>query len=122
MTLADLVRAAILEGRRAVAAHPGAVSGEALPWRVIGAFDADVRGHVERDRRIEDERDRVLVAAVKLAETRDEDGPERVAEARRHLLDALDYLEQAVLRFGLVNRAASRLGYGGAGERIATER
>jgi len=121
-TLADRVRAAIAEGRRVASAHSGPASGDALPWTTIAAFDADVRGHVERDRRIEDERDRVLIAAVTLGQTRAEDGPDRIAEARRQLVDALDYLEQAVLRFGLVNRVAARLGYGEAGDPVATRR
>ena len=72
----------------------------------------------ERDRRIEDLRDGVLIAAVTLAETPADDEPEEIERARRSLLRAIDYLEEAVLRFGFVNRAAARLGYGAAGDRV----
>lgn len=121
MKLADLVRAAAARGRRLATAYPRSGTGDELPWKVIEAFDADVRGHVERDRQIEGERDRVLIAAVKLADVRVEDGAGAIDEARRELVDAVDYLEQAVLRFGIVNRAAGRLGYGVAGTRVSTE-
>ncbi|WP_307725952.1 hypothetical protein [Methylobacterium gnaphalii] len=73
-----------------------------MPWRVIEVFDERVRGSIERDRRVEDERDRVLIAAVKLAETPTNDEAE-IGAARKHLVDAIDYLEQAVLRFGIPN-------------------
>jgi hypothetical protein len=33
---------------------------------------------------------------------------------------AIDYLEEATLRFGIVNREGARLGYGEAGQRVAT--
>ena len=124
MTLADLARAAAAKGRRLGSAYSvaGSGSGVDLADAVLESFDADVRGHVERDRRIEDERDRVLIAAVKLAEMRPEDGDDAIGAARRHLVDAIDYLEQAVLRFGIVNRAAARLGYGTAGVPVSTER
>ncbi|MDP4023591.1 hypothetical protein Q8W71_13210 [Methylobacterium sp. NEAU 140] len=102
-TLADRVAEAAGTARRRAEAFPGSVSKDALPWAVIEAFDADVRGRVARDARIEDERDRVLIAAVKLAET-PPDEADAVAAARRHLVDAIDYLEQAVLRFGGVGR------------------
>lgn len=65
------------------------------PWKVIEAFDADGRDHVERERRIEDERDRVLIAAVKLATFARTTETHEVDEARRHLVDAIGYLEQA---------------------------
>ncbi len=119
MTFADRVSAAAAKGRRLAAAFPLSMSRDALPWKVIEAFDTDVRGHVERDPRIEDERDRVLIAAVKLAETPAEEGPDAAESARRELVRALDYLEQAVLRFGLVNRQAAKLGYGTAGARVS---
>ncbi len=120
MKLVDLVRSAAGKGRRLAAAYPGSAKKDDLPWRVIEPFDADVRGQVERDRRIEDERDRVLIAAVGLAEADDRDA-DAVEAARRHLVAAIDYLEQAVLRFGRVNQAAARLGYGDAGDRVSTE-
>lgn len=120
MKLEELVRAAAGKGRRLAAAYPGSTKQDELPWKVIEPFDADVRGNVERDRRIEDERDRVLIAAVKLAEAdRDEDD---VEAARHHLVGAIDYLEEAVLRFGRVNQVAGRLGYGNAGDRVSTAR
>ena len=103
-------------------AFDGSSSKDALPWAVIEAFDADVRGHVERDRRIEEERDRVLIAAVNFAETPVEDGEEAVGAARDALIDAIDYLEQAVLRFGSVNRQGAKLGYGETGQRVTDGR
>lgn len=117
--LAQTVRRAAVEARRRALAFPASVSGDDLPWAVIEAFDADIRGHVERDRRIEGERDRVLIAAVNLGETRAEDGPDAVEAARAALVDAIDYLEQAVLRFGIVNAAAARHGLGAAGRPVA---
>ncbi len=117
--LAQTVRRAAAQARRRAAAFPVSVRGDDLPWAVIEAFDADIRGHVERDRRIEGERDRVLIAAVNLAETRPEDGADAVEAARAALVDAIDYLEQAVLRFGIVNAAAARRGLGGAGRPVA---
>lgn len=122
MELADLVRAAAAKGRRLATAYPRSGTRDGLPWKVIEAFDADVRGHVERDRQIENERDRVLIAAVRLADVRVEDEADDIDEARRELVDAIDYLEQAVLRYGIVNRIAGRLGYGVAGTRVSTER
>jgi uncharacterized protein YabN with tetrapyrrole methylase and pyrophosphatase domain len=120
--LADIVRAAAAQARRKARAFDGSSSKDALPWAVIEAFDADVRGHVERDRRIEEERDRVLIAAVNFAETPVEDSEETVEAARDALIDAIDYLEQAVLRFGSVNRQGARLGYGETGQRVADGR
>lgn len=122
MTLSDLMRRAAAEGRRLAATFPGAVGKDDLPWRVIALFDAEVRGHIERDRRIEDERDRVLIAAVGLAETPPDAEPEEAERARRKLVRAVDYLEEAVLRFGLVNRAAARRGYGTAGDPVSAGR
>ncbi|MCJ2011485.1 hypothetical protein [Methylobacterium sp. J-076] len=116
-TLADHVARAAMAARRHCARFPGAIAKDALPWAVIEAFDADVRGHVERDPRIEDERDRVLIAAVKLAETPSDEDDE-VATARGHLVDAIDYLEQAVLRFGVINRQGAKLRLGWAGQRV----
>ena len=113
---AALARAAASARRRA-AAFAGPAGKDALPFALVEAFDAQIRGHVERDPRIEDERDRVLIAAVKLAETPPGEA-EAVEAARRHLEDAIDYLEQAVLRCGVVNRAGARAGLGAAGIRI----
>ena len=87
---------------------------------VKARYEADVRGHLERDPRIEDERDRVLIAAVNFAETPPDDEPEAVEPARSALVAAIDYLEEATLRFGIVNREGARLGYGEAGQRVAT--
>lgn len=115
-----LDRAAAVARRRALTYTPPA-GGDTLPWAVIEAFDADVRGHLERDRRIEEERDRVLIAAVGLAETRPEDGAEALEAARQHLTDAIDYLEQAVLRFGIVNAEAAKRGLGDYGQRVAAK-
>ncbi|MCJ2045974.1 hypothetical protein MKK58_15735 [Methylobacterium sp. J-078] len=118
--LAELVRNAAERGRRLALAYPSGTRRDDFPFAVLAAFDADVRGRVERDRRIEDERDRVLIAAVNFAETLPEDEPEAVEPARRALIAAIDYLEQAVLRFGIVNRAGARLGYGEAGQRVGS--
>jgi hypothetical protein len=117
--LAELVRRAAATARRRASSHPNAIGRDELPWAVIEAFDADVRGHVERDRRIEEERDRVLIAAVNFAETHGQE-PEAIDLARADLVDAIDYLEQAVLRFGIVNRAAARSGYGDHGQSVVS--
>lgn len=117
VTLADLVARAADRARRLSQRFPGSLAKDDLPWLVIEAFDADVRGHVERDPRIEDERDRVLIAAVKLAETPPEEEAE-LSAARDHLVDAIDFLEQSVLRFGLINRRAAKLRLGDAGQRV----
>ncbi|GJE61678.1 hypothetical protein [Methylobacterium trifolii] len=122
MDLADLVRAAAEKARRLAEGYPRSGLRDDLPWKIIEAFDADVRGHVERDRQIENERDRVLIAAVKLADVRPDDEAAVVDEARRELVDAVDYLEQAVLRFGVVNRTAGARGLGVAGGRVSTDR
>lgn len=118
-TLADHLARAADQGRSRARGFPGRIGRDALPFAVLEAFDADVRGHVERDPRIEDERDRVLIAAVKFAETPAEEGEEAVEQARAGLLDALDHLEQTVLRFGMVNRRAARAGLGAAGASVA---
>lgn len=107
--LADDMRLAAAQGRRRAMNFPGSVSGDDLPWAVIEAFDATIRGAVERDARIENERDRVLVAAVNYAETRPDDSSDGVEAARKRLIDAIDYLEQAVLRFGVPSRRVVRL-------------
>ncbi len=119
VSLADLMRGAAAEARRLVAAHPAGGRKDDLPWAVIAAFDTDVRGHVERDRRIEDERDRVLIASVTLAETPGDAEEDERDRARRGLIRAIDYLEEAVLRFGIVNRAAAKRGYGAAGDPVS---
>jgi hypothetical protein len=118
--LAEHVRAASAAARRHALAFRAPSGKDALPWSVIEAFDAQIRGNVARDPRIEDERDRVLIAAVKLAETPLEEGEERVAAARAHLVDAIDYLEQAVLRFGLINRDGVRAGFGSYGQPVGS--
>jgi hypothetical protein len=118
--LADHVRAASAVARRHALAFQTPSGKDALPWSVIEAYDARVRGHVERDPRIEDERDRVLIAAVKLAETPAEEGEDTIAAARAHLVDAIDYLEQAVMRFGRVNRQGAKLGYGRYGQPVGS--
>ncbi|WP_096485162.1 hypothetical protein [Methylorubrum populi] len=120
VSLADLMRGAAAEGRRLAAAFPAGTRKDDLPWAVIAAFDADVRGHVERDRRIEDERDRVLIASVTLAETPADAEADERERARRGLVRAIDYLEEAVLRFGIVNRTAAKRGYGLAGDPVST--
>ncbi|NEU14556.1 hypothetical protein G3T14_20900 [Methylobacterium sp. BTF04] len=107
--LADDIKEAAASGRRRAMGSPGSVSKDDLPWAVIEAFDARVRGQVERDRRIEHERDRVLIAAVNLAEMLPGDALDAVADARTRLVDAIDYLEQAVLRFGIVSRRPVKL-------------
>jgi hypothetical protein len=121
-TLADLVIRAAASARRQAHRFPTSLTKDALPWAVIEAFDADVRGNLARDPRIEDERDRVLMAAVTLAETpADAETAER-ERARRGLVRAVDYLEEAVLRFGVLNRAAARSGFGAAGDPVAERR
>ncbi len=117
--LAARLRLAAAAGRRHAENFVAPVGADALPWTVVATFDAEIRGSVERDRRIEDERDRVLIAAVNLAESRPEDGAEAIASARDHLVAAIDYLEQAVLRFGIVNRAGAKRGFGTAGLPVA---
>jgi uncharacterized protein YabN with tetrapyrrole methylase and pyrophosphatase domain len=119
--VADIVRAAAAQARRKARAFDASSSKDALPWAVVEAFDAEVRGNVERDRRIEEERDRVLIAAVNFAETPPDEGEEVVEAARNALIDAIDYLEQAVLRFGIVNRQGARLGYGEAGQAVTAK-
>lgn len=104
--LAEAMKSAAEKARRRAMGFPGSVAKDDLPWAVIAAFDAKIRGQVARDPRIENERDRVLIAAVNYAETRADDPPEDLATARSRLIDAIDYLEQAVLRFGIPNRPA----------------
>ena len=107
--LGDRITQAAALARRQAENFPGSTAKDDLPWAVIAAFDADIRGNVERERRIEEERDRVLIAAVKLAET-PPDEADGIAAARDHLVDAIDYLEQAVVRFGIANRQGQKLG------------
>jgi hypothetical protein len=116
--LADQVRRAADLARRLTLAYPRGSRRDDFPFAVVAAFDAEIRGRVERDRRIEDERDRVLIAAVNFAETPPEQEPEAVEPARHALIAAIDYLEEATLRFGIVNREGARLGYGAAGQRV----
>lgn len=119
--LAEHVREADAAARRAAAAFPDSVTKDELPWRVIEAYDASVRGHLERDPRIEDERDRVLITSVNLAEL-DPDDDEAITAARRHLAEAIGGLTETVLRFGIVNRRAAQQGLGTAGQRVASAR
>jgi hypothetical protein len=119
-TLADSVADAARSARRQSLRFPSSLSKDDLPWAVIASFDANVRGRVERDPRIEDERDRVLIAAVKLAETPLDEDPE-LAAARAHLADTIDVLEQVVLRFGIVNRQGAKLKLGSAGQRVGSQ-
>ena len=86
---------------------------------VVKRFDEDVRGHVERDPRIEDERDRVLIAAVTLAETASD---EVEPPERERLVKAINDLEWVTLSRGIANRAAAVLGYGEAGARLRDAR
>jgi hypothetical protein len=118
--LADHVRAASATARRHALAFAAPSGKDALPWSVIEAYDATIRGHVERDPRIEDARDHVLIAAVKLAETPREEGDDTIAAARTHLVDAIDGLERAVLRFGLVNRQGAKRGHGTHGQPVGS--
>ena len=118
--LADQVRRAADVARRVTLAYPRGSRRDDFPFAVVAAFDTEIRGHVERDRRIEDERDWVLIAAVNFAETPADDEPEAVEPARRALIAAIDYLQEATLRFGIVNREGARLGYGEAGQRVTT--
>jgi hypothetical protein len=118
--LAEHLRAATAAARRHAQAFAAPAGKDALPWSVIEAYDAAVRGHVERDPRLEDARDAVLIAAVKLAETPVEEGEDTVAAARTHLVDAIDGLERTVLRVGLVNRKAAKLGYGTYGQPVGS--
>ncbi|GLS47035.1 hypothetical protein [Methylobacterium brachythecii] len=100
--LSEAIQQAAVHARRCAKTYKSGVNKDALPWRVIEVFDERVRGAVERDRRIEDERDRVLIAAVTLAEAPAEEEAS-VGMAREHLIDAIDFLEQAALRFGIPN-------------------
>lgn len=114
--LADAVRQAAADARRAAHGFSEGKDGDALPWAVTAAFDALVRGHVERDPRIEDGRDGVLIAAVGLAEARpEEDADEAALDG---LLHAIDGLERTTLAHGVVNRRAAAAGLGTAGQRI----
>ncbi|TNC15744.1 hypothetical protein FF100_00245 [Methylobacterium terricola] len=114
-TLVALVREAAAQARLVARSYPGGCSADALPWTIIKPFDDHVRRHVERDPRIEDGRDQVLIAAVNLAEARpdDDDVPER-----ERLVKAINDLEWVTLSRGIANRAAAALGYGEAGERL----
>ncbi|KMO33503.1 hypothetical protein ACQVP2_05710 [Methylobacterium aquaticum] len=114
--LVELVREAAAQARLVARSYPSGCSADALPWAVIRLFDDDVRGHVERDPRIEDRRDQVLIAAVNLAEARPDDGSEGPERAR--LVAAINDLEWIVLSRGIANRTASAQGYGEAGQRL----
>ncbi len=114
--LVELVREAASQARSIARGYPSGCSADALPWTIIRRFDDDVRGHVERDPRIEDARDGVLIAAVNLAEARP--GDEAEAPERERLVKAINDLEWIVLSRGIANRAAAALGYGEAGRRL----
>ncbi|SEO52037.1 hypothetical protein SAMN04487843_10231 [Methylobacterium sp. ap11] len=119
-TLVALVREAAAGARAIARAYPEGCSAEALPWAVVKRFDEDVRGHVERDPRIEDGRDRVLIAAVTLAEAAfGKAAPDEAdAPAREALVKAINDLEWVTVSRGIANRAAAALGYGEAGTRL----
>ncbi|AWN43322.1 hypothetical protein [Methylobacterium durans] len=117
--LADAVRAAAEDGRVLARDFPGGAGQDELPFAVTAAFDARVRGQVERDPRIEDERDRVLIAAVKLAQTPPAEEPDGFVKARAGLIAAIDALERATLRHGIVSARGARAGGGAPGERLA---
>lgn len=119
MKLADLVGRAAEAARAHVRDHPASLGPDDLPWAVVQAWDADVRGHVARDPRLEDGRDRVLIAAVDFAEAAHHDGPDRAEPARGRLLAAIDDLERLTLRLGRVNHRAAQLGYGEVGQPVA---
>ncbi|SFU90843.1 hypothetical protein SAMN02799631_03083 [Methylobacterium sp. 174MFSha1.1] len=114
--LVELVREAAARARLVARGYPSGCSAEALPWAVIKRFDEDVRGHVERDPRIEDGRDQVLIAAVNLAEAAPDDEAE--APERERLVKAINDLEWVTLSRGIVNRAAAASGHGAAGDRL----
>ncbi|KMO33821.1 hypothetical protein VQ02_20025 [Methylobacterium variabile] len=113
--LVALVREAAAGARGIARNYPAGCSADALPWAVIKRFDDDVRGHVERDPRIEDQRDQVLIAAVNLAEASSDDAD---APERERLVKAINDLEWVTLSRGIANRAAASLGYGEAGQRL----
>ncbi|MFH6783815.1 MULTISPECIES: hypothetical protein [Methylobacterium] len=115
-TLVALVRDAAAQARLVARSYPAGCSADALPWTVIKPFDDHVRGNVERDPRIEDGRDQVLIAAVNLAEARP--GDEDDVPERGRLVKAINDLEWVVLSRGIANRAAAASGYGEAGERL----
>lgn len=115
-TLVALVREAAAQARLVARSYPSGCSADALPWTVIKPFDADIRGHLERDPRIEDGRDQVLIAAVNLAEARPDD--EEDVPERERLVKAINDLEWVSLSRGIANRAAAALGYAEAGERL----
>lgn len=117
--LAENVRFAAQDARRRAMSFTGAHGKDALPMAVVKAFDETVRGHVERNPRIEDERDNVLIAAVKLAESQPEDAQDGVQPMLQVLLDAIDRLERVTLTEGIVNRKAAAAGLGTALQRLA---
>ena len=117
--LAENVRSAAQDARRRAMSFTGGHGKDALPMAVVKAFDETVRGHVERDPRIEDERDNVLIAAVKLAESQPEDAQDGVQPMLQVLLDAIDQLERVTLKEGIVNRKAAAAGLGTALQRLA---
>lgn len=119
--LAEALRAATAEGRARARAFPGRTGQDELPFAVTAAFDARIRGQVERDPRIEDEWDRVLIAAVKLAETPPDEEPDGFAEAREGLIVAIDGLERVTLRHGIVSARGERDGGGTRGEPLAPQ-
>ncbi len=116
--LVALVREAAAGARAIARAYPEGCSAAALPWAVVERFDADVRGHVERDPRIEDGRDQVLIAAVTLAEAGLSGVDEEDVPERERLVKAINDLEWVTLSRGIANRAAAALGYGEAGVRL----
>ena len=114
--LVELVREAASQARLVARGYPAGCSADALPWTIIRLFDDDVRGNVERDPRIEDARDGVLIAAVNLAEARP--GEEAEVPERERLVKAINDLEWTLVSRGIANRAAAISGYGEAGQRL----
>ncbi|WP_298967912.1 hypothetical protein [uncultured Methylobacterium sp.] len=117
--LIGFIRTASAQARRVARAYPVGCRADDLPWSVIRGFDETVRGYVERDPRIEDQRDQVLIAAVNLAEgPGPTDGDAEDDPARARLVKAINDLEWVLLSRGIVNREAAALGYGDAGQRL----
>lgn len=116
--LAENVRSAAQDARLKAMSFMVGKGKDDLPMSVVKAYDERVRVHVERDPRIEDERDNVLIAAVKLAEAQPEDARDGLQPMLQVLLDAIDQLERVALTEGIVNRKAAAAGLGTALQRV----